>query len=252
MSDRSSLRAVVRTRRGALAGAAVTTCAVLALGAVSDATSAFDHSPSAAAVAVNPSAAALAQDLIAQRTGETGSRSAVRPAPAVSAADDQAEQDKSEQIAAARAAAAERAAAQAKAAAKAKAAKRAKAAKAKAEAQQAAQQAAARRELAAAQADPQAVAQKMLGEFGFGADQWSCLSTLWTGESGWNYLAANPSSGAYGIPQALPGDKMASAGADWRTNPATQIRWGLGYIRSAYGSPCAALSFWNGNSPHWY
>jgi hypothetical protein len=63
---------------------------------------------------------------------------------------------------------------------------------------------------------------------------------LWNVESGWNVTAANPSSGAYGIPQALPGSKMASAGADWQTNAATQIRWGLGYIKSVYGSPCAA------------
>ncbi len=66
------------------------------------------------------------------------------------------------------------------------------------------------------------------------------LVSLWNVESGWNVTASNPSSGAYGIPQALPGSKMASAGADWQTNGATQIRWGLGYIKSVYGSPCAA------------
>jgi hypothetical protein len=80
----------------------------------------------------------------------------------------------------------------------------------------------------------------MLASYGWGASQYGCLDSLWTRESGWNYRATNPSSGAYGIPQSLPGSKMASAGSDWRTNPATQIRWGLGYIRQRYGSPCSA------------
>ncbi len=80
----------------------------------------------------------------------------------------------------------------------------------------------------------------MLGSYGWGQDQFGCLVSLWGVESGWNPSASNPSSGAYGIPQALPGSKMASAGADWQSNPATQIRWGLGYIRGLYGSPCGA------------
>jgi hypothetical protein len=75
---------------------------------------------------------------------------------------------------------------------------------------------------------------------GFGLDQFPCLNSLWKKESGWNYKALNSSSGAYGIPQALPGDKMASAGSDWKTNPATQIEWGLGYIKGRYGTPCKA------------
>jgi resuscitation-promoting factor RpfB len=70
----------------------------------------------------------------------------------------------------------------------------------------------------------------------------SCLFTLWDRESGWNVYATNPASGAYGIPQALPGDKMAAAGPDWRTNPATQIAWGEDYIKSSYGTPCNALA----------
>lgn len=86
----------------------------------------------------------------------------------------------------------------------------------------------------------QQMASGLLATFGFPASQWSCLNDLWTRESGWDTFAENPSSGAYGIPQALPGDKMSSAGADWRTNPLTQIRWGLGYIKSVYGTPCAA------------
>ena len=77
-------------------------------------------------------------------------------------------------------------------------------------------------------------------QFGYSADQFGCLDSLWTRESDWNPAADNPSSCAYGIPQALPGSKMASAGADWATNPVTQITWGLGYIRDRYGSPCGA------------
>ncbi|MHC3469433.1 aggregation-promoting factor C-terminal-like domain-containing protein [Streptomyces sp. 7R007] len=76
------------------------------------------------------------------------------------------------------------------------------------------------------------------------ADQLQCFSNIVNHESSWNYLAVNPSSGAYGLVQALPGSKMASVGADWRTNPATQIKWGLTYMNSAYGSPCGAWAFW--------
>jgi hypothetical protein len=95
---------------------------------------------------------------------------------------------------------------------------------------------------ATASGSPQQIAQGMLGSYGWSASQFSCLQPLWNAESGWNVSASNPSSGAYGIPQALPGSKMASAGADWPTSAATQIRWGLGYIRSVYGSPCGAWS----------
>jgi hypothetical protein len=77
---------------------------------------------------------------------------------------------------------------------------------------------------------------------GFEIDQFACLNQLWNRESGWNYRAGNRGSGAYGIPQALPGKKMASAGADWSTSPATQIKWGLGYIEGRYQTPCAAWS----------
>lgn len=94
------------------------------------------------------------------------------------------------------------------------------------------------------------IAQQQLAARGMGADQFRCLDQLWTRESGWNYTAANPRSGAYGIPQALPGSKMASAGADWRTNPATQIAWGLNYIAGRYGTPCGALS--HSHSVGWY
>jgi hypothetical protein len=86
----------------------------------------------------------------------------------------------------------------------------------------------------------QQIAMGMLGSYGWSSSQFSCLDSLWNLESGWNVYASNPSSGAYGIPQALPGSKMASAGADWQSDAATQIRWGLGYIRAMYGSPCGA------------
>ena len=86
----------------------------------------------------------------------------------------------------------------------------------------------------------QQIAMGMLGSYGWSSGQFSCLVSLWNQESGWNVYATNPTSGAYGIPQALPGSKMASAGADWQTDAATQIRWGLSYIKSLYGSPCGA------------
>jgi len=98
----------------------------------------------------------------------------------------------------------------------------------------------------------QATAKAMLSTYGWAASQWPSLQKLWQGESGWNYKAVNPSSGALGIPQALPGSKMASAGADYKTNATTQIKWGEGYIKSVYGSPSAAYSKWLGRSPHWY
>ncbi|MDT0304818.1 aggregation-promoting factor C-terminal-like domain-containing protein [Streptomonospora wellingtoniae] len=98
--------------------------------------------------------------------------------------------------------------------------------------------------------DPKAIAESMLADYGWSADQFSCLEPLWEKESGWDHTAQNPSSGAYGIPQALPGSKMASAGDDWQTNPATQIEWGLGYIDDRYGSPCEA---WNHSQANgWY
>ena len=99
-------------------------------------------------------------------------------------------------------------------------------------------------------ADPRTLAKSLMPQFGMSASQFSCLDSLWVGESGWDVHADNPSSSAYGIPQALPGSKMASAGADWATNPKTQITWGLGYIRDRYGSACAAESFKQGNG--WY
>ncbi|MCD0445217.1 hypothetical protein LO763_16505 [Glycomyces sp. A-F 0318] len=95
-----------------------------------------------------------------------------------------------------------------------------------------------------------AVGCTMTLEAGWDMNEVGCLVNLWDRESGWNETASNPSSGAYGIPQSLPGDKMASHGDDWQTNPATQIAWGLDYIEGRYGSPCGAWSHSESNG--WY
>jgi hypothetical protein len=95
-------------------------------------------------------------------------------------------------------------------------------------------------------AGAQSTARTMIGD----AAQFQCFSNIVQHESGWNHTATNASSGAYGLVQALPGSKMASAGADWKTNPTTQIKWGMDYMNSRYGSPCGAWSFWQAN--HWY
>jgi hypothetical protein len=120
----------------------------------------------------------------------------------------------------------------------------AKAAAAKAAAEKAAaEKAAAERERAMrdAQRNPKAYAKIIAAEdYGWTGSQFTCLDLLWTRESNWNYKAQNPSSGAYGIPQSLPGSKMATVASDWRTNPVTQIKWGLGYIKNRYGTPCGA------------
>lgn len=86
----------------------------------------------------------------------------------------------------------------------------------------------------------QGIAADMVAARGWSSAEFDCLVALWNKESGWNVYAHNASSGAYGIPQALPGNKMASAGSDWATNPRTQIMWGLGYIEARYGTPCGA------------
>ncbi|MCD0447885.1 lytic transglycosylase domain-containing protein [Actinocorallia sp. API 0066] len=96
----------------------------------------------------------------------------------------------------------------------------------------------------------QAIAKKHVAKRKWSKSQFRCLVKLWNKESNWNHLAYNRSSGAGGIPQALPASKMASAGKDWRTNPETQIRWGLKYIKARYGTPCAAWS--HAGATGWY
>ncbi|MFD8702341.1 transglycosylase SLT domain-containing protein [Kitasatospora sp. NPDC059648] len=97
----------------------------------------------------------------------------------------------------------------------------------------------------AATASPKAIAARIVP-----ANQLASFSQIISHESGWNVTATNPSSGSYGLGQALPASKMASAGADWRTNPATQIKWALDYMNTRYGSPNAAWAFWQ--THHWY
>lgn len=99
--------------------------------------------------------------------------------------------------------------------------------------------------------DPREIAKQILkNKYGYGGNQYQCFNNIIMRESEWNIHATNASSGAYGIPQALPGSKMASVGADWRTNPATQITWGIEYMKDTYGSPCGA---WGFKSSHgWY
>jgi hypothetical protein len=106
---------------------------------------------------------------------------------------------------------------------------------------------------AAGKPDPgtaKAIALGMVQARGWGTEQYDCLVALWNRESGWNVYASNAGSGAYGIPQALPGSKMGSVGADWATNPATQITWGLNYVQGRYGTPCGAWASFQ--SKGWY
>ena len=95
-----------------------------------------------------------------------------------------------------------------------------------------------------------AAAKSMLPAYGWDESQYQCLEIMWTKESAWDYAAENPGSGAYGIPQSLPADKMGSIAPDWRTNAVTQIKWGLGYIKERYGSPCEAWAWWQAHN--WY
>jgi hypothetical protein len=99
-------------------------------------------------------------------------------------------------------------------------------------------------------ADPRTLAKALMPLYGLSTAQFSCVDNIWEHESHWNVHADNPHSSAYGIPQALPGSKMSSAGPDWQNNAETQIRWGLNYIKERYGSACAAWSF--KQSHGWY
>ena len=170
------------------------------------------------------------------------------------AADSQA-RVKAEEVRSETAAAAEaerRAADAARAAGEARKAEEARAAEAarKAEEARKAEQARAAAQPVDDPAGAKAYAASRLAAYGWGQDQMSALEILWTKESGWRTTATNPSSGAYGIVQSLPATKMATVGADWRTNYRTQIEWGLNYIKERYGSPANALGFHYANN--WY
>ncbi|QMU67670.1 lytic transglycosylase domain-containing protein [Streptacidiphilus sp. P02-A3a] len=225
--------------------------AVTAVGAV---VGVAHGAPASAATAPDVAGSTLLADVPSGVEAQTVSDDISMQANAQQAAATAAQQKAADQ--AARVAAANAATAKSNAE-KAEAAKAAAIARVKAAAQAAAQanaQAAAAREAAAstqlaqtyAPGSVQSMAESIIGN----ATQFQCFSNIVTRESGWDYTATNASSGAYGLVQALPGSKMASAGADWRTDPATQIRWGLGYMDSRYGSPCGAWSFWQANS--WY
>ena len=128
---------------------------------------------------------------------------------------------------------------------------RQKAARAAREARQKRERAARSASRTVSYGDPHRIAASMMSErYGWGSGEYSCLSSLWGHESAWDVHAENPSSGAYGIPQALPGSKMSSYGSDWQDNAVTQIEWGLAYIDQSYGTPCGAWSTFQ--SQGWY
>ena len=240
ISSVSVAAAAYSTAASASASVAGTARANIALGAPAETSTALQAANAAVATNSQAQVAAANRAVNARAAADAKTRSAVA-ARAASAAKLRAE-------AAASAKAAVNADAAKKAAAK-KAAAKAAAAKAAA-AKRATPPATSRGSSPTYSGSPQTIASAMLGSYGWGQDQMGCLISLWNRESGWNVYASNPSSGAYGIPQSLPGYKMASAGADWRTNPATQIRWGLGYIRSTYGSPCGAWG--HSQATGWY
>lgn len=201
--------------------------ALTAVGAVpavvAPAMTVIHHHSGAAAQAQETSA----RSAVADMSAGPASRTQVQPAAARPASSNVAAKARAE------------ATARAKAAGRIKTAKQAKAEAARAKSKAAATARAKAKALASQ--DPHAIAAGMAAVRGWaGSGQMQCLTSLWTRESSWQVGADNPSSDAYGIPQALPGTKMASAGADWRTNPATQIKWGLDYIAGRYGSPCGA------------
>lgn len=224
---RSRSAAAAALRRPAVSGGLA--LVVLGTGAAGYSSASEEGPASAAAFSVSPQAESQASEDAVLRT-EDSARIATERTAALAAANvnDGKAQEKARVAAAA-------------------------AAKARKEAQRRAARAAERKRIIAdAVKDPKGTARVLMGDYGFGADQWGCLEQLWIGESGWKHTATNASSGAYGIPQALPASKMATAGSDWRTNPATQIKWGLKYIKDAYGTPCSALGAWNSRYPHWY
>ena len=189
----------------------------------------------------------------AARSASDGVGQAVMFARMRSLQDERQQQQLAAQKAAAAKAAASKAAAAKAAAAKAAALKSSEqAAAARKAAAQRTQQAQPARQAAVTtpSGSPEQIAEQMLSQFGWSSSQFSCLQPLWERESGWSLTAENPTSGAYGIPQALPASQMSSAGADWQTDAATQIRWGLTYIQGRYGSPCGAWA--HEESDGWY
>ena len=246
-SGRGAVRATLR--RAALLSGALGVLAVPVVATV------VTQSPPDAAAAARPDAGAPAADLRTLQAFNASMDTAVGEQIATAAMQAAAEaQAAAVQAAAVQAAAVQAAAVQAQAQAQAQADATQAQADRLAQEQAAAARASRSRSVApvpapAASGNPRAIAQAMLNARGQGS-QFSCLDQLWNRESGWSLTASNASSGAYGIPQSLPGSKMASAGADWQTNAATQITWGLSYIADRYGSPCAAWG--HSQSSGWY
>lgn len=238
-STRADARAAKRSRRstfpalGKRAAVLAASCALLVgVGAAGQATESMTRAASTETTTVQDSSAEQQAQLALEKS-ELQAAAAETAAEKAAAAKTAAEKAAATKAAAAKAAvakaAAEKAAAEKAAAAKAKAAK------------------------PAAVNDPagaQAYAASQLASYGWAPDQMQCLKTLWTKESDWKTTATNSSSGAYGIVQSLPAEKMASAGADYLTNYRTQINWGLDYIQERYQSPCGALNFHYANN--WY
>lgn len=250
--------AVYSTTASANAAVAGTAQAKLLIGPPATASSALQAADSGVVADGQAQADAAQQAVSARTAADAKSRSAaakrataatkLQHAAAASAkAAKSAAADKADKAAEAK----RKAAAEKKAAAKKAAEKKAAAKKAAATKREGASASrSSTRPTASFSGNPQAYASSMLPSYGWNQSQMGCLVSLWNRESGWRANASNPSSGAYGIPQSLPGTKMASAGADWRTNPATQIRWGLGYIKATYGSPCGAWG--HSQATGWY
>jgi Transglycosylase SLT domain len=231
-----------RVSRISVRGFAVASAtAVTTVGAVVGVASGDPQQASGDNVETTASDATLLADIPAGQQAEVQTAALTQQADAQAAAADQTAQRQAEE--AARVQAAHEATAKKQAADAAAAKKRQEEAAAKQTVVKSADAFAVQSSYSAAQV--QAMARQMMS-----AGDFQCFSNIVTRESGWNYTATNAGSGAYGLVQALPGDKMASAGSDWQTNPATQIKWGLNYMNSRYGSPCGAWSFWQAHS--WY
>ncbi|WP_415947878.1 transglycosylase SLT domain-containing protein [Streptomyces sp. KLOTTS4A1] len=235
-----------RVSRISVRGFAVASAtAVTTVGAVVGVASGSTQQPSEDLEATAADGGTLLADIPAGQQVQVQTASLTQQADAQAAAADVVAQKSAEEEA--RKKAAEEAVAKKKAAEKAEADRKAK----EREAKLAASRSAARdassfpQQASYTVAEVQAMARQMVP-----ADQFQCFSNIVNHESSWNYRATNPSSGAYGLMQALPGSKMVSAGADWQTNPATQIKWGLNYMENRYGSPCGAWNFWQANN--WY
>lgn len=252
MTHRSSWRALARAvARPVLVGGGVLVVLSASSAGLGPTQAVGAEAAPAPSAGSSASSATSAGDLLADRTSGTTSRSQDRAALGPTAPDGEAQ----DAAAAARAHAEAAAEAQRVALAAAEATRQAEAqwqAEVQRQAEAAAVQAKAAYDagVAAAVADPRGVARTMLADHGWGAEQFTCLDRLWTKESGWKHTADNPSSSAYGIPQALPGARMASAGEDWATNPRTQMTWGLDYIATSYGTPCGAWA--HSRSYNWY